>query len=276
MATLKTIFASLVTLLSLNVSAQCADPANIYSFTYNGHSYDVIKENKTWTDAVTCAVSMEGYLAEINDTLEQVAIFNELISNAEIDIANTENQFGTASVWLGGSDAVTEGEWIWDGNNDGIGAQFWSGGPDGISIDDSFTHWGISPPEPDNSGGQDHLTIIIKPTAINYGLWNDLVSTNTIYYLVEYDFVLSAEDYEREINFVIYPNPIEDKLFIEHNSDESIHEIKIYDMLGELKLIVPVNESITNSIDVSSLDQGTYILSLQFDNGRIINRTIVK
>ena len=34
------------------VNAQtCANTANIYSFNYNGHTYEVVKEKKNWTDA---------------------------------------------------------------------------------------------------------------------------------------------------------------------------------------------------------------------------------
>lgn len=253
--------------------SQCADSSNIYSFVYGGHSYDVVKENKTWTEASNCAVSLNGYLAEISDTAEQVAIFNELTTNAGIVIANTENQFGTASVWLGGSDAVTEGEWIWDGDNDGLGSQFWSGGPSGMAIGGSFTHWGTSPAEPDNSGGQDYLTIIIKPTAVNYGLWNDLISTNTIYYLVEYDFVASTTALEQS-TFKIYPNPFQDVITIEHSTP--IAQIAIYDLVGQLVMSVSPSDIDGSTIDLSGLSRGSYILNVGFENGQEMSQQINK
>ena len=68
---LRLILLTLVTIQLLlgNISfSQCADTSNIYSFAYNGHTYEVIKENKTWTDASLCAVSRGGYLVEINDS----------------------------------------------------------------------------------------------------------------------------------------------------------------------------------------------------------------
>lgn len=48
------------------VNAQCANTANIYRFDHNGHTYEVVKENKSWTDAVACAVAGGIYLAEIH------------------------------------------------------------------------------------------------------------------------------------------------------------------------------------------------------------------
>ncbi len=70
---------------------QCADSLNIYSFEYNGHSYEVVKENKTWTDASACAVERGGYLSEINDSAEQDSIFHQLTNNAGIIESNTQN-----------------------------------------------------------------------------------------------------------------------------------------------------------------------------------------
>jgi len=256
--------------------AQCADPSNIYSFVYGGHSYEVVKENKTWTAASSCAVSRNGYLAEINDIDEQNAVFDELTNNAGIVIDNTQNQFGTASIWLGGSDAVVEGNWIWDGDNSGIGDQFWSGTSSGMPVNGLYTNWGISPAEPDNSGGQDHLTIIIKPTAVNYGLWNDLISTNSIYYLIEYDISLSVKDSELKNNVSIYPNPFNDIITIENNSSTAISKINIINVLSQKVKTISQDQLTNGEINVSDLNSGMYILNVHFENGDVVSQKIVK
>lgn len=266
--------AAILLLFSNTGFSQCANEANIYSFQYNGHTYEVVRENKTWTDASICAVSRNGYLAEINDVTEQNEIFNQLTNNASINISNTQNQFGTASVWIGGSDAVTEGDWLWDGNNDGTGAQFWEGGPSGMPIGGLYTNWGISPAEPDNSGGQDRLTIIIKPTATNFGLWNDLISTNTIYYLIESDSGLGLLESENANNVTIYPNPINDYLQIESVSEIAMDFIEIYDYSGKKVLSSIVNE--TNGVNVSKLEHGNYLLMIHFEDGSLIRKKIIK
>ncbi len=82
------------------VNAQtCAGASDIYSFNYNGHTYEVVKERKSWTAASTCVVARSVYLAEINDANENTAIFNELTS-ANADITNsltTPNNGGGAA-----------------------------------------------------------------------------------------------------------------------------------------------------------------------------------
>ncbi len=267
---------ALLLLTYSSIFSQCADPANIYTFTYNGHTYEVVKENKTWTEASTCAVSRDGYLAEINDEAEQNAIFDELVNNADIDEANTQNQFGTASVWLGGHDAGVEGEWIWDGANDGTGPQFWNGGPNGNPVGGLYTNWGVSPPEPDNSGGQDHLTIIIKATATNFSLWNDLVATNTIYYLIEKDVILGTSDSELKKNIAVYPNPFKEFISIENNTTIAIEKATIFDLKGQKIRTITSLELKDNAINVASLSSGMYILNIHFENGKLVSQKIIK
>ena len=118
-----------------NVNAQCVtNEANIYSFDYNGHTYQVVKEINNWIDAALCAVENGGYLTEINDEAEQIAIYNELDNNAGIILTETQNRFSRAAIWIGGSDLAAEGVWILDGDNDGVGPQFWEGGVNGNPI----------------------------------------------------------------------------------------------------------------------------------------------
>lgn len=267
---------SLLFLTYGSIYSQCVDPINIYEFTYNDHTYEVVKENKTWTEASTCAVSQGGYLAEINDEAEQDAIFDELVNNAGIVEADTQNQFGTASVWLGGHDAGEEGEWIWDGANSGTGPQFWNGGPNGNPVGGLYTNWGISPPEPDNSGGQDRLTMIIKATATNYSLWNDLVDTNTIYYVIEKDFILGTSDAELKKNIAVYPNPFTEFISIENNTTLAIEKATIFDLKGQKIRTVTAQELKDNSINVASLSNGMYIINIHFENGKLVSQKLVK
>ena len=256
-----------------NSIAQCADDANIYTFEYNGQLYEVVKENKSWTEASSCAVSRNGYLAEINDAAEHNAVLKELTDNAGIIMSDTPNQFGIPSVWLGGSDAVEEGNWIWDGDNDGRGNQFWSGGPNGSGS--RYSNWGTSPAEPDNFNEQDHLTIIIEPP-VNFGLWNDLVSTSSIYYLIEYTPIVSIQNRELKANISIYPNPFKNFITVDNGTSVAIDRIDIFNLMSQKIKTFNRNEIINNEINVSSLDNGTYILKVHFDNGELISQKIVK
>ena len=81
----KFILSSTIFLFAISLTtakAQCASPANIYTFTYSGHTYEIVKEFKTWVNAAACAVSRGGYLAEINSQAEQDTIFDAIINKA--------------------------------------------------------------------------------------------------------------------------------------------------------------------------------------------------
>ncbi len=147
----------------LGLFAQCVNPANIYTFTYNGKNYELVKEKKNWTDAATCAASRGGYLVQIDDSSEQAAMVTALTASG---ISTTYNPIsdggGTSYVWIGATDKATEGIWLWDGNNDGTGTNFWSGEGaagqnNGAVLSGRYINWGGKASgtinEPDNFGG---------------------------------------------------------------------------------------------------------------------------
>lgn len=69
----------------------------------------------------------------------------------------------------------------------------------------------------------------------------------------------------------IYPNPVQNELFIEVN-DVKTTEIMILDYSGRIVKSIPATK--VNSIDVSDLKQGGYVLKVFTDNGLSINRFI--
>ena len=88
-ATMKSKFKLLILLTfftgySVQINAQCVNVSNIYTFEYNGHTYEMVKENKTWANAAACAVERGGYLVEITDAAEQDSIFFEAILSLSI------------------------------------------------------------------------------------------------------------------------------------------------------------------------------------------------
>ncbi|MCL2413780.1 MAG: chitobiase/beta-hexosaminidase C-terminal domain-containing protein [Bacteroidales bacterium] len=76
---------------------------------------------------------------------------------------------------------------------------------------------------------------------------------------------------ELENSVVLFPNPVQDELFIE--TTETISAVRIYNLSGQL---VVQQHGNVNSVDVSALPQGTYIVRIVFDSGIILSRTIVK
>lgn len=159
--------------------------SSIISFSFNGKDYEIVKSNMTWIDAATIAARRNGVLAEINDADEQEAIFSAL-TNASITTSNTvaPDGGGASYIWIGGNDLATEGEWIWDGDNNQTGDQFWMGLQNGSPVGDLYNNWGN---EPDNFGsGQDGLGLALTDWPLgDAGQWNDVSHTNTLYFLIE-------------------------------------------------------------------------------------------
>ncbi|GEM_PF-1565874 len=189
-------------LLPSALSAQCASSANIYSFVYDNRTYEVVRENRSWSDAAACAVQRGGKLAEIDSPAEQSAVYLQLIMYANITVTATRpyDGGGAGYVWLGGTDRVREGTWIWDGKNSGSGAQFWQGlsaANGGSTVGGLYSNWGN---EPDNFGGgpgkpgQDALAIALSNWPLGTaGEWNDLNESNQLYYLIEYPNIVPVE-----------------------------------------------------------------------------------
>lgn len=183
-----------VTMLSImsyyQAFGQCASPANIYAFNYNGKTYEIVKENKTWANAAACAVSKGGALAEINDAAENAALFTELTTNAGIVVSSTiaPDGGGGSYVWLGGNDLLVEGNWIWDGDNMNGGPQFWMGTANGNPVGGLYNNWGN---EPDNFNGQDALGLSLNGWPLGVASeWNDVDHLNTLYFVIEHPGIL--------------------------------------------------------------------------------------
>ena len=178
---------ALVILLASNLLAQTEiDSTDIFTFTYSGNKYEIIKHTFNWETAAQIANERGGILTEINSQEEQDTIFY-FLQNCEIDISKTISTGGGGAsyVWIGGTDIKEEGKWFWDGNFDGIGKQFWEGTKTGNSVNGLFSNWGN---EPDNVGNQDATGLAISnwPYGIA-GQWNDLQKQDLLYSVIEYD-----------------------------------------------------------------------------------------
>ena len=245
---------------------QCADPANIYKFEFNGKKYEVVKEELSWADAVACSKERGGYLLEINDQHEQAAIFDELLNNASISTSYLEN-----FVWIGATDKAEEGTWIWDGNNDGEGQHFWSGqGANGEGtwavVDNAYVNWGGNLnglfQEPDNSGGmgQNCATIGLAgwpegaTTLGSPGEWNDHLETVPLYYIVEYDSLSTGFSPLDAQEIILYPNPANEVLYVD---GKDLIKIEIFDVAGRR-----TGTYLTSPVDLSQYQSGFYFLKI--------------
>ncbi|MFB0938864.1 MAG: CotH kinase family protein [Urechidicola sp.] len=86
--------------------------------------------------------------------------------------------------------------------------------------------------------------------------------------------VLSTNEFDNsEVNFIVYPNPAEEKLMI--NSEQTIQKIAIFNLLGQQIKTFQVNFK-SGEINVSELSKGIYFLNLKFKNSNSISTKIFK
>ena len=71
----------------------------------------------------------------------------------------------------------------------------------------------------------------------------------------------------------IYPNPVQNELFIELNENQ-ITQINIIDLSG--KILLSQKQINGNSIDVSSLSQGVYAIQISTKKGMATSRFVKK
>lgn len=114
--------------------------------------YELVRGSFTWQEAKEDAEKRGGHLATI-------------ISQAEWDsmVAVMGNFYNGLSIWIGGTDAISEGSWTW------VTGEPWG-----------YTRWAGG--EPDNLGDQDYALLI------GNGLWNDYAPSLREYYLLERGF----------------------------------------------------------------------------------------
>jgi len=79
----------------------------------------------------------------------------------------------------------------------------------------------------------------------------------------------ASVDDQNQLDISIYPNPTLDMVYIEGNYSQL--KVVVYDILGKQVM----NKSITNSIDISQLEKGVYILQLS-DGAKLTTQRIVK
>ncbi|MCK0192373.1 C-type lectin domain-containing protein [Arenibacter sp. F20364] len=126
-----------------------------------GHYYEYVDDlGITWTAANAAANSrtfygLQGYLAT-------------LTSQEEAEFSGSQ-ALGVG--WIGGSDAASEGVWLWVTGPE-AGLNFWNGTAGGNSP--NFAFWNSG--EPNQSGDEDYAHIT-HPNVNPNGSWNDLTNT---------------------------------------------------------------------------------------------------
>jgi hypothetical protein len=275
----------------------CAKPENIHTFYFQGKKYEVVKELKTWEMAARCAVERGGYLVHINSKKEQDSVFSAIVQGAGVPVnyKTVSDGGGVAYVWIGATDRVSEGTWIWDGNTSGTGTPFWSGkgaggGGGGKALNDLYNNWGGSSTasgirlEPDDFNSiQDGAAMALSAWPAGSGSrgsageWNDLSMANTLYFVIEYDQAgSSVPTSESTAQINIFPNPANQQVRITTGTTLApINTIRLFNILGST---VYEKSGIGTSDYTVNLDQyqtGAYFIQVVLENGQSVRKKVM-
>jgi hypothetical protein len=87
------------------------------------------------------------------------------------------------------------------------------------------------------------------------------------------DTTASTDDFALNADITVFPNPADDRLKIE--SLIAFNVVVIYDLTGkELKRIVSTTNRLTQEVDVSTLKNGVYYISIQSGNSKKVEKFI--
>lgn len=86
------------------------------------------------------------------------------------------------------------------------------------------------------------------------------------------DIPVQINEINYQVDIKIYPNPVTDKIYISSTQRQSL-KMQVYNTVGQCVLQTELN-NLTNSIDISSLTNGVYILKFTTPNGTIEKKLI--
>ncbi len=263
--------------------------AQDFNFTLSGKQYKLVKTKKTWVNAAAWAVQDGGYLVEINSSAEQMGIRNAIAASGISTTYTVVNDGGgIAYIWIGATDKDTEGTWIWDGDNDGQGINFYNGqgawgNGNGTVVNGLYNSWGGTNTgtnnEPDNYGNiQDAAGIGLEawPAAGSGNLageWNDISMSNQLYFIVEYesigfnDVLIKAPDY----GFTVQHSSTKEINII---SSSPIQKLEIFDMTG--KQVYIAIDVFLNNVTINNLpSSGVFFIRAYYPDAVIRSKKVL-
>ena len=150
-----------------------ACPKGCTGFALAGHGYMYCSTLGDVTSAKLRCDQQGMHLAWIESAVENAAL-----SSAVVTVANRPyTGVNQAGPFIGGTDAATEGTWLW-----GNGTSFWVGGLKGGPVGSAFSNWAHDEPNDNSTGGEDCIELLLEDGVIgSRGQWNDVSCNWTIY-----------------------------------------------------------------------------------------------
>ena len=132
---------------TLTLNGVLAPNPNHHSFTSGENNFTLVSSAKSYQDAVDYASGMGGTLATFNSSTKFDGFYDavsNVISSENLIPTTAADGGGAKYVWLGATDQLNEGTWIWEN-----GSQM------------TFDNWGSGTygSEPDNFNNQDGLAL---------------------------------------------------------------------------------------------------------------------
>jgi hypothetical protein len=266
---------TLALLAFITVNAFASD----YSFTIGGKQYKIVKTKKSWTDAAAWAVSDGGHLVHIGSKAEQDSIYAAVqASGISTTYTSVPDGGGVAYIWIGATDKKTEGTWLWDGDNDGNGTNFYTGqgswgANNGAPVNGAYVNWGgtntgSGSNEPDDYGSsQDGAAIALAPWPMAgagniAGEWNDIDISNQLYFIVEYETsgINNNKSVKPNIDIILKGNKQ-----IGLKSTKALKSVSIVSVTGQE--VVKIDAGGKTFIIIGLPSKGIFIYRGEFENG---------
>ncbi|MEH6763990.1 MAG: T9SS type A sorting domain-containing protein [Aequorivita antarctica] len=103
-----------------------------------------------------------------------------------------------------------------------------------------------------------------------------LTLANAIFgYAIFKSYPLSTSDFQKN-EFLLYPNPAKDKLFLSATNPTENLKVKIFNIEGKLLSNQEIELQNQTSIDVSNLSSGMYFLNIEDESGKMEVKKFIK
>jgi malate synthase len=123
----------------------------------------------------------------------------------------------------------------------------------------------------DGDMDNDGISNKFEDTNDNNNLMDDDDDLDGIINLLDNTVNMGISDSEKTV-VKMYPNPVTDG-FIIFESEMEINAVQVYDFTGKLLVSKQIN---SNTLDVSMLSSGTYLLKLKANDGLIFKKIVIR